>query len=160
MSMYTLFDKENLRITDYSFVGDLQSRLEQYQNLAAIEARPRGECLYVKHTENGWELDPDRKPEMPEPGCVWEYPRWVTLAEQRARYNAGLQAQMDALERKAWRPAREKELAHARPSLFENPVKTARAAVERMEQIEAGIAALRAQWWHADMAAPPAVLPT
>jgi hypothetical protein len=149
---FTEFDPSSGCVRDLymSTAPDMVMHCEARKTAFMSGHAPRN-CLYVKHTENGWEFDPDRLPEPPEPGCVWEHPRWVMLAEQRARYNAALQAQINQVEASQPRALRQLEIARARPTT----VAELKDAVDRLIDIESRVAALRAQWWDVDMAAPP-----
>lgn len=142
-----VFDRKTFQVL-YEFDGSAdQLKADLPAKADFFETDLVARALYVKHTDQGWQFDPDRKPDPPELGAIWEHPRWVTVAEQRARHNIYVQAQIDLLERKQFRSLRELVLPGGQSALEQ--------AVKRMTEIEEGIAALRAQWWHADMAAPP-----
>ncbi|MGL4640966.1 MAG: hypothetical protein ACRCVX_14690 [Shewanella sp.] len=139
MNYFTVFDSDGRVKGGYSssidFVLHQLTPGDSFLTFAVPER-----CLYVKHTENGWEPDFDRKPEMPEPGCVWEYPRWVTPGEQTARHNAALQTQLDTIDYKKTRAISDFILSR-------NETERA-AATARLEEFEQNAKDVRQKWKH------------
>lgn len=152
---HTVFNAKSLRVL-YEFDGEKdQIDVDLPDECKYLEGSPPPDCLYVKQTDQGWQFDPDRLPDKPEPHAVWEYPRWVSLAEQRARHNIGVQARIDLVERKQARPYREYVRSTTSPKSFDNPAAVARAAAKRIDEIDAEIERLRALLWREGQTTAP-----